>query len=180
MNTGVLPGARHAARLRHRRHAWAALRQTRRDHGNDRTLFTQRCQAGIDARKRRAGWQGSGNEIDSRPAWRIACEREAIARGLIDKNGIVRMSPSSVVPFGFVTEDEWGELFDAPIDRLRRRHHHPRPLNRRDHRPDANAPGIGKSTQLRVHHALSLRARLRMMISISATFAGGRFARRAS
>lgn len=68
----------------------------------------------LNARKRRAGWQAWGNEIEPAPAWRIACEREAISRGLIDPHGMVRTAPSATVAFEFVTETEWRALLEAP------------------------------------------------------------------
>lgn len=68
----------------------------------------------LNCRKRRPGWQGWGDEVEPAPDWRIAYERQAIERGLIDENWMVRTSRTSVVGFDFVTENEWQVILADP------------------------------------------------------------------
>ena len=70
----------------------------------------------LNARRRRPGWQVWGNEVEPAPRETVAIEREALQRGLIDKAGMVRVSDSAVVAFGFVTLEEWQRLL-AALDR---------------------------------------------------------------
>lgn len=68
----------------------------------------------LNSRYRRPGWQAWGDEVEPAPDWRIAYERQAIELGLIDENGMVRTSPTSVVAFDFVTQDEWPRALALP------------------------------------------------------------------
>ncbi|MGD9766790.1 MAG: Spo0J and IME4 domain-containing protein [Pseudolabrys sp.] len=74
----------------------------------------------LNCRKRRPGWQAWGDECTPAPPGMVAFEREALVRGLIDANGMVRISDDHVVAFDFVTADEWRGLLDAGSEPLRR------------------------------------------------------------
>lgn len=68
----------------------------------------------MNARKRRPGWQAWGNEVTPGDPALIALEREALARGLIDANGMVHVRDNAVVGFDHVTADEWRALLASP------------------------------------------------------------------
>lgn len=67
----------------------------------------------MNARRRRLGWQAWGNEVTPGDPAIIALEREALSRGLIDGNGMVRTSATSVVGFDHVTAEEWRAVLAA-------------------------------------------------------------------